>query len=166
MEFTKEQLINQAREEVDFWRERDELIPSQQTAIRLRMAEITLAALTAEPVAWTDEQELRDVAKDGCGYLFTVKPITPHADPRRVIKLYATPPGLRVPDGYALVPVEPTEDMVIHGFESVPHPLFQPADWDKYQTMSGCEQAAHRAKLCWAAMIAAAPQQEDPQIKK
>ncbi len=65
-----------------------------------------------------------------------------------------------IPDGYALVPVEPTEDMVIHGFESVPHPLFQPADWDKYQTMSGCEQAAHRAKLCWAAMIAAAPQQE------
>ncbi|MFG0647719.1 hypothetical protein [Leclercia adecarboxylata] len=62
-----------------------------------------------------------------------------------------------VPDGYALVPVEPTEKMIIEGFESVPHPLFQPADWDKYQTMSGCEQAAHRAKLCWAAMIKAAP---------
>lgn len=42
----------------------------------------------AEPVAWTDEQELRDVEKDGLGYLFTVNPITPHADPRRVIKLY------------------------------------------------------------------------------
>ncbi|MDU1091919.1 MAG: hypothetical protein E7A42_19470 [Leclercia adecarboxylata] len=68
------------------------------------------------------------------------------------------PVELVVPDGYALVPVEPTEDMVIHGFESVPHPLFQPADWDKYQTMSGCEQAAHRAKLCWAAMLSAAPQ--------
>jgi len=51
MTFTKEQLVNQAREEVDFWRERDELIPSQQTAIRLRLAEITLAALRAEPVA-------------------------------------------------------------------------------------------------------------------
>lgn len=60
-------------------------------------------------------------------------------------------------DGWVAVPVEPTEDMVIHGFESVPHPLFQPADWDKYQTMSGCEQAAHRAKLCWAAMVKAAP---------
>ncbi len=45
--FTKEQLINQAREEVDFWRERDELIPSQQTAIRLRLSEIALAALMA-----------------------------------------------------------------------------------------------------------------------
>ncbi|MFO3906438.1 hypothetical protein AAHD62_18220 [Enterobacter hormaechei] len=62
-------------------------------------------------------------------------------------------------DGWVAVPVDPTEKMVIEGFESVPHPLFQPADWDKYQTMSGCEQAAHRAKLCWAAMIKAAPQQ-------
>ncbi|MDM3064359.1 hypothetical protein [Citrobacter sp. CK180] len=42
----------------------------------------------AEPVAWTDEQELRDVEKDGLGYMFTVNPITSHADPRRVIKLY------------------------------------------------------------------------------
>lgn len=65
-------------------------------------------------------------------------------------------PG-NIPDGWVAVPVEPTEKMVIEGFESAPHPLFQPADWDKYQTMSGCEQAAHRAKLCWAAMIKAAP---------
>lgn len=47
-----------------------------------------LAGRKEEPVAWTDEQELRDVEKDGLGYLFTVNPITPHADPRRVIKLY------------------------------------------------------------------------------
>ena len=47
-----------------------------------------LAGRKSEPVAWTDEQELRDVEKDGLGYLFTVNPITPHADPRRVIKLY------------------------------------------------------------------------------
>ncbi|EPB0513764.1 hypothetical protein ACRABS_004115 [Salmonella enterica subsp. enterica] len=26
--------------------------------------------------------------------------------------------------------------------------------------MSGCRQAAHRAKLCWAAMIAAVPTKE------
>jgi hypothetical protein len=60
--FTKEQLITQAREEVAFWRERDELIPSQQTAIRLRLAEITLAALTAEPVG-----EVALGEYDGCG---------------------------------------------------------------------------------------------------
>ncbi len=65
-EFTNQQLIDQAREEVDFWRERDELIPSQQTAIRLRLAEIAMAALmTPEPepvadvVAWSSPSEER-----------------------------------------------------------------------------------------------------------
>lgn len=56
---------------------------------QMELARIALAALTAEPVAWTDELELKDVEKDGLGYLFTVNPITPNADPRRVIKLYA-----------------------------------------------------------------------------
>ncbi|HHH2393506.1 TPA: hypothetical protein ACPZCL_003388, partial [Klebsiella pneumoniae] len=40
------------------------------------------------PVGWTDEAEMRDVEKSGCGYLFKANPITPHADPRRVILLY------------------------------------------------------------------------------
>ncbi len=64
--FTNKQLTDQAREEVDFWRERDELIPSQQTAIRLRLAEIAMAALmTPEPepvadvVAWSSPSEER-----------------------------------------------------------------------------------------------------------
>ncbi|MCL0547243.1 hypothetical protein ACSVOX_24200, partial [Klebsiella pneumoniae] len=47
-----------------------------------------LASMDTEPVGWTDEAELRDVEKDGCGYLFKANPISPHADPRRVIKLY------------------------------------------------------------------------------
>ncbi|QII40505.1 DUF550 domain-containing protein [Rouxiella badensis] len=42
----------------------------------------------AEPVAWTDEQELRDLAKHGCAYLFKADPVSPHADPHRVIKLF------------------------------------------------------------------------------
>lgn len=66
-----------------------------------------------------------------------------------------------IPDGYALVPVEPTEKMVIEGFESEPDEFFSDAKvWEAYDAMSGCQQAAHRAKLCWAAMLAAAPQQE------
>lgn len=65
------------------------------------------------------------------------------------------------PDGYVLVPIEPTENMIINGFESEPDEFFSKSEeWDAYQEMSGCEQAAHRAKLCWAAMIKAAPQQE------
>jgi len=66
-----------------------------------------------------------------------------------------------VPDRWVAVPVEPTEDMIIHGFESEPDESFsEEKDWLAYEAMSGCQQAAHRAKLCWAAMIAAAPQQE------
>ncbi|EPJ0509290.1 hypothetical protein ACTBNK_005584 [Klebsiella variicola] len=52
----------------------------------------------SEPVAWTDEAELRDVEKDGCGYLFKANPITPHADPRRVIPLYRHAQQAVVPD--------------------------------------------------------------------
>ena len=52
------------------------------------MARMALAAMDSEPVAWTDEQELRDVNRGGCGYLFTVNPVTPHADERRIILLY------------------------------------------------------------------------------
>ncbi|MES3442685.1 hypothetical protein QDQ52_00005, partial [Citrobacter freundii] len=65
-------------------------------------------------------------------------------------------------DGYVLVPIKPTENMIINGFESEPDEFFSKSEeWDAYQEMSGCEQAAHRAKLCWAAMIKAAPQQEE-----
>lgn len=64
-----------------------------------------------------------------------------------------------VPDGYVMVPKEPTERMVIDGFESEPDETFsEPEVWEAFQKMSGCEQAAYRARLCWAAMLAAAPQ--------
>ncbi|MCM8330321.1 hypothetical protein [Enterobacter hormaechei] len=63
-----------------------------------------------------------------------------------------------IPDGWALVPVDPTEDMIVNGFESEPDESFSDEkEWEAYDAMSGCQQAAHRAKLCWAAMIAAAP---------
>lgn len=55
---------------------------------RIELAQIALATMDSEPVAWTDEEELRDVERSGCGYLFTVKPVTPHADERRIILLY------------------------------------------------------------------------------
>lgn len=64
-----------------------------------------------------------------------------------------------VPDGYMLVPVVPTEQMIIHGFESDPDESFSTdEEWEAYEAMSGCQQAAHRAKLCYAAMLAAAPE--------
>lgn len=66
------------------------------------------------------------------------------------------------PDGYVLVPIVPTEDMIINGFESVPNPHFSDEkEWEEYEALSGCRQAARRAELCWAAMIKAAPKQEN-----
>ena len=66
-----------------------------------------------------------------------------------------------IPDGWVMAPVEPTEDMIVNGFESEPDESFSDErEWEAYDAMSGCQQAAHRAKLCWAAMIAAAPKPE------
>jgi hypothetical protein len=65
----------------------------------------------------------------------------------------------RMNSQWKLVPVEPTETMVINGFESVPDECFTDEEvWEQYQEMSGCQQAAFRAKLCWAAMLASAPE--------
>lgn len=64
----------------------------------------------------------------------------------------------KLPEGWVAVPVEPTEDMIVNGFESEPDESFSDVkEWEEYEAMSGCQQAAHRAKLCWAAMIATAP---------
>lgn len=63
-----------------------------------------------------------------------------------------------IPDGWKLVPIEPTEKMIIDGFESEPDELFSDDEvWQRYKAMSGCKQAAHRTKLCWAAMLQASP---------
>ncbi|HAJ7390838.1 TPA: hypothetical protein HNV44_18495 [Escherichia coli] len=245
--FTIKQLTDQAREEVDFWRERDELIPSQQTAIRLRLAEIALAALTAPQQVETDSgiyaelyrlrsevkgpdgfETWRDAAvaekvrrlsleRDALRYRFlrdkdffgdekepglaswddlaemsysdfdaAVDARIAHPDNDFVTMdeacraamlqgnhrdlSYPVDPQIAsyekimeqaIPDGYALVPIIPTEDMIINGFEAELREEFRdPEALETYEKMSGCELAAHRTKLCWAAMIAAAPQQE------
>lgn len=106
----------------------DEHSENSMTAQAFRIA---LAAVDAEPVAWTDEQELRDVERGGCGYLFTCNPVTPHADERRVIKLYTAPPA-------PVVNSEPVADVVawhkegeertcdirLRRFDVAPGPLF------------------------------------------
>ncbi|WAT06469.1 LexA repressor [Rouxiella badensis] len=73
-----------------------------------------------------------------------------------IIKHHTVEPNeMVVPDGWQLVPIEPTEAMVIQGFESEPE-----EDDEELETLSGCQQAAQRAKLCWLAMLAAAPKPE------
>ena len=87
---TKNQLTRERLEKIKLWRETygagsNVMLPAVEAEELARMA---LAAMDSEPVAWTDEQELRDVDRGGCGYLFTVIPVTPHADERRIILLY------------------------------------------------------------------------------
>ncbi|ENO0442241.1 hypothetical protein ACAL76_004428 [Escherichia coli] len=53
---------------------------------------IALSSLEAEPVAWTDDEELRDVEQIGLGYLLPCPP-DKYADPRRVIPLYRVQPA-------------------------------------------------------------------------
>lgn len=53
------------------------------------LARMALAAMDSEPVAWTDEEELRDVNFAGIGYLFGIdREANKFADPRRQIMLY------------------------------------------------------------------------------
>ncbi|EPN6531218.1 hypothetical protein L349_07221 [Enterobacter sp. MGH 3] len=87
-------------------------VVNEDAAMALAAMKLALASLEADVVAWTDEQELRDVEKYGCGYLFTANPVTPNADPHRVIKLYAAPPvPVSVPDGYRLQPISEYDAM-------------------------------------------------------
>ncbi|MEB1122407.1 hypothetical protein VC870_16550 [Citrobacter freundii] len=130
----------------------------------VKVIDWAIAAFGAEPVAWTDEEELRDAKVAGIGYLFGIdKDANKFSDPRRQIMLYRhAQPVPVVPDGYVIVPIVPTEDMIINGFESVPDPHFSDEkEWEEYEALSGCRKAARRAELCWAAMIKAAPKQEN-----
>ena len=90
------------------------------------LARMALATMDSDPVGWTDEQELRDVEKDGCGYLFKANPITLHADPRRVILLY------RHAQPAPVVPEEATPDSIeiLASARRRDHAVFQ---WDEDQ---------------------------------
>lgn len=84
------QLTRERLEKIKSWRETygagsNVMLPAEEAE---ELASVALAAMDSEPVGWTDEAELSDVEKSGCGYLFKANPITPNADPRRVILLY------------------------------------------------------------------------------
>lgn len=75
---------------------------------QMELARIALASLEAEPVAWTDEEELRDVRKYGFGEIFQCPP-DKYADPRRVIPLYRVPDGMHELYAAQPAPVVPEE---------------------------------------------------------
>ncbi len=105
-----------------------------------------LASMDTEPVGWTDEAELRDVEKDGCGYLFKANPISPHADPRRVIKLYRhAQPAPVVPDDVSI-------------FEAAIEECKTCDSIDEHAWNQGVLAVIAKYESCRAAMLAAAPQ--------
>ncbi|HBW1095615.1 TPA: DUF551 domain-containing protein [Klebsiella pneumoniae] len=148
---TREQLHERARENVKALK-----MASRQTAFEsareeiladLQLAELALAAMDSEPVAWTDEEELRDVNDAGIGYLFGIdREANKFADPRRQIMLYrhAQQP---------VVPEEATSDSIeiLASARRRDHAVFQ---WDEDQRNA----AADSWNACRAAILAAAPQ--------
>nr|WP_262351274.1 DUF551 domain-containing protein [Klebsiella oxytoca] len=104
-----------------------------------------LASMDTEPVGWTDEADLRDVEKDGCGYLFKANPISPHADPRRVIKLYRhAQPAPVVPDDVSI-------------FEAAIEECKTCDSIDEHAWNHGVLAVIAKYESCRAAMLAAAP---------
>lgn len=93
--------------------QRQELIEELQEVIKLGIhsvygyaARIALAALTAEPVAYVHPAYLQPGA---LGFDASVGRLAPAQ-----VELFTAPPApvLRVQDGWKLVPIEPTEDML------------------------------------------------------
>lgn len=104
---TKERLLT-----IKQWRETygpgsNVVLPAEEAE---ELARIALASLEAEPVAWTDEEELRDVKRYGLGEIFQYPP-DKYADSRRVIPLYRELPAPVVPDDWQLVPKKITLEM-------------------------------------------------------
>lgn len=84
-------LTRERLEKIKSWRETygagsNVMLPAEEAEV---LALIALAAMDSEPVAWTDEEELRDVNVAGIGYLFGIdREANKFSDPRRQIMLY------------------------------------------------------------------------------
>ncbi|VAG26206.1 Protein of uncharacterised function (DUF551) [Enterobacter ludwigii] len=86
---TRERLLK-----IQQWRETygpgsNVVLPAEEAE---ELARIALELLDAEPVAWTDADELRDVKNAGNGYLFAIGgEANKFADPHRQVLLYTAP---------------------------------------------------------------------------
>ncbi|EHH6138835.1 DUF551 domain-containing protein [Escherichia coli] len=91
-EFTKEQLIEQAKKNIEVLRGAVERVPgaSDAAVIHLKLAEITLASLEAEPVAY--------IFKHPAGKLFWALTDESNKEQADVIPVYAAAPASVVPD--------------------------------------------------------------------
>ena len=92
-EFTKEQLIEQAKKNIEVLRGAVERVPgaSDAAVIHLKRAEITLASLEAEPIAWECGENIILFNPDTVEAYAKRAEITPKP-------LFAAPPAAVVPE--------------------------------------------------------------------
>ncbi|EMW2749574.1 hypothetical protein ABC030_004263 [Escherichia coli] len=92
-EFTKEQLIEQAKKNIEVLRVAVERVPGAYDAavIHLKLAEITLASLEAEPIAWECGENIILLNPDTVEAYAKRAEITPKP-------LFAAPPVPAVPE--------------------------------------------------------------------
>ncbi len=152
---TKERLLT-----IKQWRETygpgsNVVLPAEEAE---ELARIALASLEAEPVAWTDEEELRDVRKYGFGEIFQCPP-DKYADPRRVISLYRELPAPVVPDDWQLVPKKITLEMECALSKADSYEigwLWALAAAPKYEVQNA-KRVQNALNACRAAMLQAEP---------
>jgi len=146
-EFTKEQLIDQAKKNIEVLRGAAERIPgaSDAAVIHLKLAEIALAALTAEPVSVPKDipDSVFDVLSQACGGGGKACDFADELwNACRAAMLQGAEPvttAYKLPEGWVAVPIEPTYQMC----EAMGMPWDRPRFPDRYKSM-----------------IAAAPQRE------
>lgn len=103
----------------------------------LQALELALAAMESEPVAWTDEEELRDVNVAGIGYLFGIdREANKFSDSRRQIMLYRHEQPARDSCAIADVIAERQRQQSVKGFST-----------EQDDTYVGCQLAA--AAICY-----------------
>lgn len=94
-ELTKEQLIEEAKLKIAIAK----CHPNSGVArVEGELFKIALTSLESEPVAWTDDEELRDIEKYGFGEIFQ-RPSDKYEASRCVTPLYRMPPVPVVPEG-------------------------------------------------------------------
>ncbi|UXO69951.1 hypothetical protein [Pantoea dispersa] len=141
----RRQLAALCKIEIKRWQAASESNPNMRYMVELM--EIALAALTAEPVAYTDAEELETLRKGSFADMFT--PHEAYKEDPLWMPLYTSPPApvLRVPDGWKLVPIQPTEAMMLHESGCQHHA------WDD----ANCPMRESR-RIIWKHMIEAAPE--------
>ncbi|WP_447886788.1 hypothetical protein [Serratia fonticola] len=125
---------------------------------QMLLARIALAAKTAQPVGITDKSEITNLSEPGWVGNF-MEPNFKGVDKGDEVYLYTSPflNSPVIPDGWKLVPIEPTESMVIDGFESEAFDALADAVLDKKGWPYSCRESAECVTGIFKAMLAATP---------